>query len=101
MLSEYRKKAQQLEIEIQTLREKNENTARQVRENQNQHASTIGDFQRQVDDEQRRLEGIKGQLSDQLCQYRELMSVKVALDREISTYKQLLEGEEIRISNKL
>ncbi|XP_028841889.1 keratin, type II cytoskeletal 8-like [Denticeps clupeoides] len=39
----------------------------------------------------------KQDMAKQLCEYHDLMNVKLALDIEIATYRQLLEGEEERI----
>jgi len=98
-VNEYRKTQQTLQVEIETLRGANDTLRHSMDEMEDRHRGELGDLQDQLREVQEKFEELKGQMADQLRQYQELMSVKIALDLEIATYRKLLEGEESRIDD--
>ncbi|KAM5288177.1 keratin, type II cuticular Hb4 [Ctenodactylus gundi] len=69
-----------------------------VAETEEQGEVALNDAKCKLADLEGALQQAKQDMTRQLREYQELMNAKLGLDIEIATYKQLLEGEETRIS---
>merc|ERR1719486_1255579 len=98
-VGEYRKTVQTLHMEIDSLRSANDSLNRNMGDMENRTRREADDYQDQIRALQNEIEDLKAQMANHLRSYQELMNVKAALDLEINTYRNLLEGEEQRLDS--
>merc|ERR1712003_268905 len=99
-VGEYRKTVQTLHMEIDSLRSANDSLNRNMGDLEGRSRREAEGFEDTIRALQNEIEDLKAQMANHLRSYQELMNVKAALDLEINTYRNLLEGEEQRLDTK-
>merc|ERR1712176_464782 len=98
-IGEYRKTVQTLHMEIDSLRSANDSLNRNMGDLEGRAKREAEGFEDTIRALQNEIEDLKAQMANHLRSYQELMNVKAALDLEINTYRNLLEGEEQRLDS--
>lgn len=97
-INEYRKQVTQLEMELESIRGTNDYLERNLADVEKRYEMEVSTYQQRVNRVQAELDKSTTDMKKHLSEYRNLMNVKQSLEKEIDTYRSLLEGEEGRLS---
>nr|NP_001027716.2 intermediate filament protein IF-D [Ciona intestinalis] len=98
-INDYRKQVTQLEMELESLRGTNDYLERNLADVEKRYEVEAARYQSRVAQLGSEFDHAQGEMKRHLAEYKRLMSVKISLEKEILTYRRLLEGEEKRVSS--
>ncbi|XP_035280201.1 notochord granular surface isoform X2 [Anguilla anguilla] len=94
-----KKDIQSKERELEALKTRNETLEIQIREALEKYKKEEEDLKARIEALTVELKSIKGKIALHLREYQDLLNIKMALEIEITTYRKLIEGEDLRLSS--
>ncbi|KAJ4930675.1 hypothetical protein JOQ06_024983 [Pogonophryne albipinna] len=96
-----KKDIQNKDRELDSLRTKNEALEFKIRETREKYKKELEDLQARIEALQFELKSYKEKIALHLREYQDLLNVKMSLEIEITTYRKLVEGEDLRLSGMM
>ncbi|KAG8566394.1 hypothetical protein GDO81_013221 [Engystomops pustulosus] len=92
---ELRQTSQKLEIDLQTQSNMRGALESTLAETESRYGSQLAQIQDMITNLEQQLSDLRSDMERQNFEYKNLMDIKIHLEREITTYRSLLEGEDI------